>query len=75
MLSAAFSYARNSKVMEKLTGFGIKNSLTLPSLASKYFNSLRKENDEPIYTYNDENKQLFERQSIKGGRCGNFNQY
>ena len=37
--------------MEKLTGFGMKNSLTLPSLANKYFNSLRDENDEPIYTY------------------------
>ena len=52
-LSTAFSYARYSKGMEELTGFGMKNSLTLPSLANKYFNSLRDENIEPIYTYND----------------------
>ena len=40
--------------MEKLSGLGLKKSLTLPSLANKKFISLRKENDEPIYTYNDE---------------------
>ena len=39
--------------MEEITGFGMKNSLTLPSLANKYFNSLRDGNDEPIYTYTD----------------------
>ena len=50
VLSTAFSYARYSKGMEELTGFGMKNSLTLPSLANKYFNSLRDESDEPIYT-------------------------
>ena len=38
VLSTAFSYARYSKGMEELTGFGMKNSLTLPSLANKYFN-------------------------------------
>ena len=54
VLSKAFSYDRFSKGMEKLTGFGMKNSLTLPSLANKYFNSLRDESDEPIYTYNNE---------------------
>ena len=50
VLSTAFRYARFSKGMEELTRFGVKNSLTLPSLANKYFNSLRDENDEPIYT-------------------------
>ena len=60
--------------MEELTGFGMKNSLTLPSLANKYFNSLREENDEPIYTYNDEIMRHFERQSIKRGRCSALNQ-
>ena len=50
VLSTAFSYSRYSKGMEELTGFGMKNSLTLPSLANKYFNSLRDENDEPMYT-------------------------
>ena len=75
VLSTAFSYARYSKGMEELTGFGIKNSLTLPSLANKYFNSLRDESDEPIYTYNDEFMRHFVRQSIKGGRCTALNQY
>ena len=75
VLSTVFSYARFSKGMEELTGFGMKNSLTLPSLANKYFNSLRDESDEAIYTYNDEFMRHFVRQSIKGGRCGSYNQY
>ena len=75
LLSTAFSYARYSKGMEELTEFGMKNSLTLPSLANKYFNSLREENDEPIYNYNDEYMRHFVRQSIKGGRCSAVNQY
>ena len=54
VLSTASSYARYSKGMEELTGLGTKNSLTLPSLANKFFNSLRDENDEPIYTYINE---------------------
>ena len=74
VLSTAFSFARYSKGMEELTGFGMKNSLTLPSLAIKFFNSLREENDEPIYTYNDEFMRHFVRQSIKGGRCSALNQ-
>ena len=41
----------------------MKNSLPLPSLAKKYFNSLRDENDKPIYTYNDELMRHFVRQS------------
>ena len=40
--------------MEELAKFGMKNSLFLPSLANKYFDKLRAENHEPIYTYNDE---------------------
>ena len=75
VLSTAFSYARYSKGMEELTGFGMKNSLTLPSLANKYFNNLREEKDEPIYTYNDKFMRSFVRQSIKGGRCSALNQY
>ena len=35
VLSTAFSYARYSKGMEELIGFGMKNSLTLPSLVIK----------------------------------------
>ena len=75
VLSTAFSYARYSKGMEELTGFGMKNSLTLPSLANKYFNSLGDESDEPIYTYNDYFMRHFVRKSIKGGRCSALNQY
>ena len=61
--------------MEELAGFGMKNSLTLPSLANKNFNSSTDENDETIYTYNDEYKRHFVRKSIKGGRCASYNQY
>ena len=61
--------------MDELTGLGLKNSLTLPSLANKYFKSLRGENDEPIYTYNDEYVRHFVRKSVKGGRCSGLNQY
>ena len=60
--------------MEELTGFGMKNSLTLPSLVNKYFNSLRDENDEPIYTYTDPFMRNFVSKEIKGGRCNAFNQ-
>ena len=61
--------------MEELTNFGMKNSLTLPSLANKYFNSLRDENDAPIYTYTDPFMRNFVRKAIKGGRCNAFNQH
>ena len=36
--------------MEERTGFDMKNSLTLPSLSINYFNNLRDENDEDIYS-------------------------
>ena len=51
VLSTAFCYVRYAMGMEDSTHFGVKNSLTLQSLANCYFNSLRDENDEPIYTY------------------------
>ena len=54
--------------MEELTEFGTKDSLVLPSLANRYFNSLRDENDKAIYTYNDEFMRYFVRQSLKAGR-------
>ena len=75
VLSTAFSFARYAKGMEESTGFGMKNSLTLRSLANKYFNSLSDENEELIYTYTDPLMRHFVGQSIKGGRCGSFNQY
>ena len=53
----------------------MKNVLTLPSLANKYFNSLRDENDELIYTYTDPFMRHFVRKSIKGGLCSALNQY
>ena len=61
--------------MDELTRFEMKNSLTLPSSATKFFNSSRDENDEPIDTYNDEYMKWFVRQSIEGGRCSAVNQY
>ena len=75
MLSTALSYARYTMAMEELTGFGMKNLTTLPSLASKHFISLREENDEPIYTYTDPFMRNFVKQSIKRGTCNAFNQY
>ena len=75
VLSTAFCYARNTMGMEELNEFGMKNSLTLPSLANKYFNSLRDENDEPIYLYTETFMRNFVRKAIKGGRCNAFNQH
>ena len=53
----------------------MKNSTTLLSLANKIFNSLRNENDEPVYKYTDPFMRYFVKQSIKGGRCTALNQY
>ena len=74
VLSTVFCYTRYTMGMEELTGFGMENSLTLPSLANKFFKRLRDENDEPIYTYTDPFVRNFVRKSIKGGRCNAFNQ-
>ena len=61
--------------MEELTGFGMQKNLPLPSLANKYFNSLRDENDDPFYTYTDPFMRNFVRKIIKGGRCNAFNKH
>ena len=63
--------------MEEKTGFGTKNSSTLPSLANKYFDTLRDENNESIYKYTDPFVRDFVRKKIiKGGRrCAVLNQY
>ena len=53
VLCTAFSYARYNKNMEEITGFSMKDSLSAPGLGWNYFNSMRDENDEPIYTYTD----------------------
>ena len=49
--------------MEEITGFGMKDCLPLPGLGWKYSNSLKAEEDEPIYTHNDKYKRWF----VKGG--------
>ena len=60
--------------MEEITGFSMKDSLSAPRFGWRYFNSLRSEEDEPIYTYNDKYMRHFVRQYIKGGRVCAFNQ-
>ena len=75
ILCTAFSYARYIKTMEEITGFSMKGCLFLPGLGWKYFNTLRTEEDEPIYTYNGKCMRWFVRQSTKGGRVCAFNQY
>ena len=61
--------------MEEITGFSMKCCLSLPGLGLKYFNSLRTEQDEPIYTYNDKYMRWFVQQAAYGGRVCSFNQY
>ena len=75
VLCTSFCYARCIKAMEEITGFSMKDCLSLPGLGWKYFNSLRTEGDEPIYIYNDKYMRVFVRQSIKRGRVCAFNQY
>ena len=75
VLCTAYSYARYIGAMREITGFSMKDCLSLPGLGWKYFNSLRTEEDEPIYTYNDKYMRWFVRQNIKGGRVCAFNQY
>ena len=75
VLCTAFSYARYCKAMEELTGFSMKDCLSVPGLGLKYLNSLRTEEDEPIYTYNDKYMRWFVRQAAYGGRVCSFNQY
>ena len=75
VLCTSFSYAKYCKALEEITGFSMKDCLSAPGLGWKYFNSMRDENDEPIYTYNDKYMRLFVRQSIKEGRVCAFNQY
>ena len=52
----------------------MKNCPSFPGLGWNHFNSLRREEDEPMYTYNNKYMRLFVRQSIKGGSVGAFNQ-
>ena len=61
--------------MAETTGFSMKDCLSPPGLGLKYFNSLRTEEDEPIYTYNDKYMGHFVLQAAYGGRVCAFNQY
>ena len=60
--------------MEEITEFSMKDCLSLPGLGLRYFNSLRSEQDEAIYTYNDKYMRWFVRQAAYGGRLCAFNQ-
>ena len=53
----------------------MKNSLNLSSSANKHFNSLRDENDEPIYTLTDTIIRSIVGHRKKWGRCDAFNQH
>ena len=71
----SFSYARYCKAIEERIGFSMKDCLSVPGLGWKYFNSMRDENDKPIFTHNDKYMRYFVRQSIKGGCVCSFKQY
>ena len=75
VLCTAFSYAWYSKAMEEVTGFGMKDCLSLPGLGQKYFNSLRTADDEPIFTCIDKQRGWFVRQGVKRRLVCALNQY
>ena len=64
-----------SKAREEITGFSMKDCLSLPSLGLEKFNSLRTEEDEPIHTYIDKYMRWIVRQAAYGGRVCAFNHY
>ena len=73
VLCTAFLYARFTKAMGETTGFSMKDCFPLQGLGWKGFNSLRTEEDEPIYTYNDKYMRWFVRQSMKRRKVCAFN--
>ena len=75
VLSTSYCYARYCKAMQEITGFSMKDCLSLPGLGLKYFLSLRTDQGEPIYTYNDKYMRWFVRQAAYGGRVCCFNHY
>ena len=74
VLCTGFCYARYKKAMEEITGFSMKDSLSSLGSGFKYFNGLRTEEIEPIYTYNDNDMRHFVRRAAYGGRVCAFNQ-
>ena len=75
VLCTVYSNAQYCFAMQEITSFSMKDCRSLPGLGWKNFKSLRTEEDEPIYTYNDKDMRRLVRQSIKGGRVCAFNQY
>ena len=75
VLCTAFSYAPYTKARDEITGSGRIQCLSLPGLGWKYFNNIRTEEDEPVYTFNDKHMRWFVQQSIKGRRVCVSNQY
>ena len=69
-----FPCARYSKAMEENTGFVMKDCFSLPGFARKSFKSLRTEEYESIYTYDERYIRYFVGQSFKRGRVCVFNQ-
>ena len=74
VLSTSYCYARYCGAVQEITGFSMKDCLSLPGLGFKNFNSLRKDQNESIYTYNDKYMRHFVRQAAYGGRVCAFNQ-
>ena len=75
VLCTVFRYARSRKALEEISGYSMNDCLSLPGLGWKYFNSLRTEGDQVIYTYNDKYMKWFVCHSIKGGQGFAFNQF
>ena len=59
--------------MQEITGFGMKVCVSLPGLDWKNNNSLREEDDETIYTYNEKPLRWFSSKSILVGRVAAYN--
>ena len=59
--------------MQEITELSMKDCLSVPGLGWKYFKSLRTEEDEPSYTYNDKYMKKFVLQSVFGGSVCAFN--
>ena len=74
VLSTFYCYAQYSKAMQEITDFSMKDCLSLPGLGLKYFNNLRTDQDELIYTYNDKYMIHFVKQAAYGGRIFAFDQ-
>ena len=74
VICTAFSYAKYCKAMQEITGFSMKDCSSVLGLGLKFFNSLRTDEDAPIYTYIDKDMRWFVRQSAYGGRVCAFNQ-